>query len=150
MKLKNKAFMCPIVFGVIMIIIGFCIRIPGGVLTTYSSLDGEKAEGDYYSFDNTYSAIDEYVGGDAYNFEIGASLVAGKTAGAMTSRSIFIVAGLMCVCFGFTLMMFQKNENIAMNDINAEVGNEEIASVNLSDKEIVENNTMKTQNVYLE
>lgn len=150
MKLKNKAFMCPIVFGVIMIIIGFCIRIPGGVLTTYSSLDGEKAEGDYYSFDNTYSGIDEYVGGDAYNFEIGASLVAGKTAGAMTSRSIFIVAGLMCICFGFTLMMFQKNENIAMNDINAEVGNEEITSVNLSDKEIVENNTMKTQNVYLE
>ena len=42
MELKKKAFICPIVFGIIMIIIGFCIQIPGGVLTTYSSLDGEK------------------------------------------------------------------------------------------------------------
>lgn len=144
MKLKNKAFMCPIVFGIIMIFIGFCIQIPGGVLTTYSSLDGEKAEGYYYSFDDTYSAIDEYVGGDAYNFEIGASLVAGKTAGAMTSRSIFIVSGLMCICFGFTLMMIQKKENIVVNDISARVDNEDTASVNIASECIVEDNTTNT------
>ena len=146
MKLKNNAFMCPIIFGVIMIIIGLCIRIPGGVLTTYSSLDGEKVEGDYYSFDNTYSAIDEYVGGDAYNYEIGASLIAGKITGAMTSRSIFVVGGLMCICFGITLMLFQKKENVVMKDISMGVGNEEAASVNILDKGIVEDNTIEKQN----
>ena len=146
MKLKNNEFLCPVVFGIIMIIIGFCIRIPGGVLTTYSSLDGEKVEENYYSFDNAYSAIDEYVGGDAYNYEIGASLVAGKTAGAMASRSIFIVGGLMCICFGFTLMLLQKKGNIVMNNISMAVGNEETASVNLSDEGIVEDHTIKPQN----
>ena len=150
MKLKNKAIMCPIVFGIIMIIIGLCIRIPGGVLTTYSSLDGEKTEGSYYSFDDTYSAIDEYVGGDAYNYEIGASLVAGKIAGAMISRSIFIVGGLMCICLGITLLLFQKKENISMNEMRAEVGNDNTVSSNTPSDQVVDDNTTNVQNVDVE
>ena len=64
----------------------------------------------------------------------------------MTSRSIFVVGGLMCICFGITLMLFQKKENVVMKDISMGVGNEEAASVNLLDKGIVEDNTIEKQN----
>lgn len=150
MELKKKAFICPIVFGIIMIIIGFCIQIPGGVLTTYSSLDGEKDEESYYSFDNKYSAIDEYVGGDAYNYEIGASLVAGKTAGAMTSRSIFIVGGLMCICVGITLMMMQNEKKIALNNNSERLENKDFTSVDLVSEYKEEDKAINTQNNELE
>ena len=66
MNKKKYAFLCPIIFGVIFIIIGFCIQVPGGALTTYSSLDGHKVDGSHYNFSDKYSTIDEYVGGDAY------------------------------------------------------------------------------------
>ena len=134
MKLKGNAFVCPIIFGIVMILIGFSIRVPGGALTTYSSLNGTKTEEgeDYFSFDNKYSTIDEYVGGDAYNYEIGASLVAGKTAGAMTSRSIFIVGGLICICFGVTLMMSQNGDKVVLNEDRAKKENENNSPVGIS------------------
>ena len=60
--MKNKKlYMCPIIIGILLILIGLIIRVPGGALTTYKSLDGESAGG-YYAFDNRYSSIDEYVG----------------------------------------------------------------------------------------
>lgn len=110
MIMKKKAFICPIILGIILIVIGVCIRIPGGVLTTYKTLDGETAESGV--FDTKFSSIDEYVGGDAYNYEIGASLVAGKMAGAIVSKTIFVVSGAICVCFGITMNILLKNKNI--------------------------------------
>ena len=59
--------------------------------------------------DNKYSASDEYVGGDAYNFIIGASLVAGRISGTMTTKAIMIVSGVLCVTLGLTLMLYFKN-----------------------------------------
>lgn len=108
-KRRNKAYLCPVVVGLVLIVIGIFINMPGGALTTYSSLNGESA--DYYEFDNHYSTIDEYVGGDAYNYIIGASLVAGKISGTMTVKAICIVAGVLCTCFGLTLMMLLKGKS---------------------------------------
>lgn len=110
----KKAFICPIILGITLILIGIFIKIPGGILTTYKTLDGEKAES--YVFDTKYSSIDEYVGGDAYNYEIGASLVAGKMAGTMISKSIFIVTGAVCICFGITMIIFLKNNDLSKFD----------------------------------
>lgn len=104
---RKKAYMFPILVGAVLILIGLFLKIPGGALTTYGSLDGESA-GSYYVFDKKYSAIDEYVGGDAYNYIIGASLVAGKTAGMIAARAITMVGGAICVCFGVTLMLSQE------------------------------------------
>ena len=104
---RKKAYMFPILVGAVLILIGLFLRIPGGALTTYGSLDGESA-GSYYVFDKKYSAIDEYVGGDAYNYIIGASLVAGKTAGMIAAKAITMVGGAICVCFGVTLMLSQE------------------------------------------
>ncbi len=106
----NKAYICPIVFGIVLILIGYLIPIQGGVLTTYESLNGVKTEN--YVFDDKYTAIDEYVGGDAYNYIIGASLVAGKISGIITTKSIFVVGGTLCLCLGITLKLLTKRQII--------------------------------------
>ncbi len=108
---QNKAYLCSIIIGVILVVVGFYIQIPGGALTTYKILDGTTTE--YHVFDNKYSSIDEYIGGDAYNYIIGASLVAGKISGTMTTKAIFIVGGVICICFGMTLMLLQKKDDTA-------------------------------------
>lgn len=115
---QNKAYICPIAIGLILILIGFFIQIPGGALTTYEILDGEKTS--IYTFDDRYSAIDEYVGGDAYNYIIGASLVAGKIAGIMTTKAVFIVGGTLCICLGITLALLQKKEDLPESSAFAE------------------------------
>ena len=105
----KKAYLCPIIIGVILILAGLFIRVPGGALTTYGFLNGDKADG--YNFDDQYSSIDEYVGGDAYNYIIGASLVAGKISGTMTTKAILSVGGTLCLCVGITMKLLTKEEN---------------------------------------
>ena len=117
MNKQNNAYICPIIFGLILILIGLCIQIPGGALTTYSFMNGENT--DNYVFDNKYSAIDEYVGGDAYNYIIGASLVAGKISGTTTAKAVFFVGGALCLCFGVTWKMLQKKDIVeTVRDFN--------------------------------
>lgn len=147
---NTKSYLCPLIVGILLIIVGLAIQIPGGALTTYSSFDGDRT--DYYTFDNKYSSIDEYVGGDAYNYIIGASLVAGKTAGAMASKSIFIVGGAICVCFGLTLMKQQKNtlnpktiiSDLFGNNTSAEAKSIRTATVS------IEKTTNKTENTIVD
>lgn len=135
-KKSNKAFLCPIIIGIILVAAGLIIQIPGGALTTLEILNGRST--DNYVFDNKYSSIDEYVGGDAYNYIIGASLVAGKITGAMVAKTICIVGGSMCICFGMTLMMLMKkkdnpNEITVLNGIKET--NTPETSVNSENKE---------------
>lgn len=100
----KKTYICPIILEIIFILYEFSIKIPGVALTTSETLDGSGTN--YYVMDNKYSAIDEYVGGAAYNFEIGASLI----AGTMISKNIFIVSGAICICFGITMIIFMKDK----------------------------------------
>ena len=86
--MKKGGAVAAIVLGVILIVLGIVIRIPSKELTTYKLLEGE------------YSVIDEYVGGDAYNYIIGASLVAGNIAAAKISKAIFIAVGVLVMCIG--------------------------------------------------
>lgn len=110
-KKQNKAYVCSIIIGIVLLLIGLIIQIPGGALTTYEIMDGNLT--DSYVFSNKYSAIDEYVGGDAYNYIIGASLVAGRISGTMTTKAIFIVGGIICICLGLTLRSIRKKETLA-------------------------------------
>lgn len=105
--IKKYGYLCPIIIGVIFIIYGLCIQIPGGVLTTREYLNGNDAT--ISVFDDTYSSIDEYVGEDSLNYIIGASLVAGKMSAAIISRSVFIVGGAICVCIGLALLLLKIN-----------------------------------------
>ena len=103
-----KAAYIPIVFGIFLLMIAFFTNVPGGALITKEDSNGLNTT--YYVFDNKFSAIDEYVGGDAYNFIIGASLVAGKMSGAMVSKSIYITGGLLSICAGLTMLKMQNDE----------------------------------------
>lgn len=95
---KKKVSIFVIVVGIVLFAVGLFIRIPGKTLTTYSFNDGE------------YSSIQEYVGGDAYNYIIGACLIGGEIAGAKTQKAIFISTGLLIVCLGL-YMLCRASEN---------------------------------------
>lgn len=98
MNRRSVAVILPVLLGVALIIAGLLWKTPGAALTTYKSLNGETV--DYYARGDTYSSIDEYVGGDAYNYIIGASLVAGEISGVIVSKTICIVGGILCLCIG--------------------------------------------------
>lgn len=113
---RSNVFWIPIIVGLVLIIAGLVIPTQGGALTTWWWMDGETT--DDYVFDDRYSAIDEYITGDAYNYIIGASLVAGKISGTMTTKAVFIATGVLCACIGWTAMLFNKSadSNNSSND----------------------------------
>lgn len=88
--MKKICSILVIAIGITLFVIGYTTKIPSKNLTTFSILEGDK-----------YSAIDEYVGGDAYNYIIGASLVSGKIAAAKIERVIFISTGIIGFAFSF-------------------------------------------------
>lgn len=134
---RNKAFIIFIIIGICLICHGRNIKIPGGVLTTYKLLDGKLTNN--YKFDNQYSSIDEYVGGDAYNYIIGASLVAGKMSGAMVSKAIYIVGGFLCICLGILLEILHKAiQNLPQNNTENTSNTENAQKQNLPTLESVE------------
>lgn len=87
--MKKICSILVIAIGITLFVIGYTTKIPSKNLTTFSILEGDK-----------YSAIDEYVGGDAYNYIIGASLVSGKIAAAKIERVIFISTGSLIFSIG--------------------------------------------------
>lgn len=78
-----------LVIGIILFAVGIFLPTPGEKLSTYP----------FYR-NSQYSTIEEYVGGDAYNYIIGASLVGGKIAGVLAMKGIFIGVGILIVCIG--------------------------------------------------
>lgn len=115
---KNSAIIVMII-GIIMLIIGLFLKVPGTELTTYSSLDGIE----------NYSKIVEYVGGDAYNYIIGASLIAGKISGILTMKAVFISVGIMICCIGLISLSWIKEKQAI---VSAEGSN--VHSYNTSEK----------------
>ena len=113
---KNYSFVVPMIVGIVLFFIGISMKVPGMVLTTSDLLDGKTTE--KYSVDDQYSAIDEYVGGDAYNYIIGASLVSGKVTGAMATKAVFIVGGLICWSFGFAFMWKKDKAVVCKGEIS--------------------------------
>lgn len=74
-----------VVVGIILLIIGLDIELPPKELS-------------YYSYNDTTYEIEEYVGGDAYNYIIGASQWAGEYSAKMTEKTLYI-------CFGASLIV---------------------------------------------
>lgn len=103
--------------GLVLLSLGLLINIPGEVLTTYEYLDNEKT--DYYVRGNKYSSIDEYVGGDAYNYIIGATLVGSRISGSIAAKSIYISSGIICICLGIKEIADNKNQEEIINHIKS-------------------------------
>ncbi len=97
---KRGAALAVIIVGIALIAVGLIIAVPGDRLTTYESLGGSDG----------YSYIREYVGGDAYNYIMGASLVAGHISGAMTMKTIFIAVGALVACMGLLAFVFVPDQ----------------------------------------
>ena len=93
---KRTAALVVIAAGIILITAGLMIAVPGDYLTTYESLGGKDG----------YSYIREYVGGDAYNYIMGASLVAGHISGTMAMKAVFIAVGALVTCIGLLAFAF--------------------------------------------
>lgn len=104
----NKFFsVFAMVIGIILFIVGLTIKIPSKELSTHSFMSNE------------YSVIEEYVGGDAYNYIIGASLVGGEIAGAKTQKAIFISMGSLVFVIGMLAYSFSKEKIKKSANINA-------------------------------
>lgn len=97
---KRGAALAVIIVGIALIAVGLIIAVPGDRLTTYESLGGSDG----------YSYIREYVGGDAYNYIMGASLVAGHISGTMTMKAVFIAVGALVACMGLLAFVFVPDQ----------------------------------------
>ena len=91
---KKFASVIVILAGAALIAAGISIAVLGDHLTTWSLLDGTDG----------FSSIREYVGGDAYNYIIGALLVAGHISGSLTMKAVIIAAGVTTACIGLLLL----------------------------------------------
>jgi len=94
MKTKKYIGIFVIIVGIILFVVGLFIPTPGEKLSTYS-----------FQTSPEYSQIEEYVGGDAYNYIIGASLVGGKIAGTIAMKGVFIGVGVLIACIGLIYMI---------------------------------------------
>lgn len=104
--MKKSTSIIVILIGILLFAKGISMELPGTDLTTLSSLDGEK----------NYSTITEYVGGDAYNYIIGASLIGGEVSGVYAMKAIFIAVGSLIssiglISFGYSSSKETRFEN---------------------------------------
>lgn len=100
--------------GIVLLCIGLFMRIPGKELTTNSFMGDE------------YSVIEEYVGGDAYNYIIGAALVGGEIAGAMTQKAIYIGIGLLIICIGLIVYAYGHSKSLEKETAQINALNEDL------------------------
>lgn len=98
-EISDKASICPICGtklknrkNNLMILVGIIVIICGIVLFSHNI----SIPSDTFYFSN----IKEYVGGDAYNAMIEASIRGGKISGAMAKSAIYKVAGIITMCLG--------------------------------------------------
>lgn len=85
-KKVTIGFSIMVLIGVVLFIYGCTITIPSEEMSYYESKDK--------------SQIEQYVGGDAYNYIIGAQIVGSKIVAATVERAIFICVGLFMVALG--------------------------------------------------
>lgn len=80
-----------VILAITLLIMGLLIKVPSKEISSYSF---------------TGNSYKEYVGGDAYNIMIEASLRGGQIAGARTQKSIYFSAA--AILFVFSLYCFEQ------------------------------------------
>lgn len=147
--MKKKASVLVCVIGLVLLLIGVFMPVPGKLLTTYDSLDGKSSD---YS-DEKYNAIEEYVGGDAYNYIVGAALEGGEIAGVRSQKAIFITGGLIIISLGVLSYVYlceeaeKELENLMSNKKLTETTKDNESKVI---QEIVPENNQETLDVVLQ
>lgn len=142
--MKKAVGIIVLLAGAALLITGLVWQLPGTHLTTYSLSDAK------------YSRIEEYVGGDAYNYIVGASLVSGFISGLITMKAVFIAAGalIMCISALYISHVFQGSKQKIATQQNAVLGSsmvsEEVPRVSfapLTEKEMAQNPPEQTEAV---
>lgn len=80
-----------LIIGIVLFFVGLGTRVPRTYINSY--------------------VMNEYVGGDAYNFIIEASLRGGQIAGACASKAIYIAVGLLIACLSALKIHVVKSEH---------------------------------------
>ncbi len=71
----------------------------------------------------SFRDVEEYVGGDAYNIQIEASLKGGEIAGAKTAKAVYISCAAIIFIFSLSLISHSKQDvNIQNGDMAQENG----------------------------
>ena len=95
--------------GLAMICFGiFFLKVPGQYLTDSSYLKPDKypaIAGDGSEF----SYIEQYVGGDAYNYIIGATLVGSRITGLIIAKCVLVAVGILVSCLGVLGLCLAKS-----------------------------------------
>ena len=135
MKIQKLVGTVVLLAGVTLLIVGLTLQVPGTYLTTYASLDGAAIDGD------TASSIREYVGGDAYNYIIGASLVGAKISGLIMAKAVYTAAGVLVICLGLICLFcgpkeprIKKPEKIVSAPEKADETTEEVSTEEAAQK----------------
>jgi len=95
LKNMRKVFVFILITGIVLFLLGLFLNVPNTYLRTYGEENNPN-----------YSLIEEYVGGDAYNFIIGASLVGAQITGSLTQKAIFICFGIFFICASIAAICF--------------------------------------------
>ena len=85
---------CSIILGTFLILTGFFLKIPPKEIDTWKI--SSRYEDEQYT---------EYVGGDAYNIMIEASLRGGTISGRMISKAIYEVGGIIVLIAGIAFIV---------------------------------------------
>ncbi len=101
---KRKMSLIVMAVGAILMIVGLCYKVPGDQLTTYESLSNH----------GSYSYVESYINGDAYNYIIAGSLVGGRIAGTLALKGGLIGIGALIICIG--LINYCPNHEAAKKD----------------------------------
>ena len=135
MKIQKLVGTVILLAGVALLIVGLTLQVPGTYLTTYASLDGAAIDGD------TASSIREYVGGDAYNYIIGASLVGAKNSGLIMAKAVYTATGVLVICLGLICLFcgpkeprIKKPEKIVSAPEKADETTEEVSTEEAAQK----------------
>lgn len=133
--MRKKISVLVMIIGLVLFIVGLFTKIPNKELTTYLGLSDKC------------SVIEEYVGGDAYNYIIRASLVGGEIAGAKTQKAVFISVGSLIFVLGLLAYSSSKEkieetnkDNATISMENTIIDNKNINDTNINEENIIDDN----------
>lgn len=102
MVMKKAAGIVGIILAAILLVLGFVSKTPDKYIKSYGD-------------DKMY----EYVGGDAYNYIIEASLRGGEIAGAKTAKAIYFAAAGILFVLSLSFLTTDEGKDEIRSDIGA-------------------------------
>lgn len=101
MVMKKAIGTVILLIGIVFMIVGFSVEIPDRYINSWR--------------------MEEYVGGDAYNFIIEANLRGNEISAAENRKTVFISTGALMICVGLSVFAFSKREKTKEDLLDSEI-----------------------------